>query len=51
MSFKEWSAAHSAPAKDNPGAKSKAAPAVDQPATQPDKTPAEVTPAPKSGCS
>jgi hypothetical protein len=38
MSFKEWSAAHSAPAKDKPDDKSKVAPADDQPATLPNKT-------------
>lgn len=48
MSFKEWSSAHSAPAKDKPADKSKDAPAAAQPATQPDKTQAEVAPAPKS---
>jgi hypothetical protein len=48
MSFKEWSAAHSAPAKDKPGDKSKPAPAADQPAIQPGKAPAEVAPTPKS---
>jgi hypothetical protein len=48
MSFKEFSSAHSAPAKDKPGDKPKYAPAVDQPATQPDNPPAEVAPVPKS---
>jgi hypothetical protein len=48
MSFKEWSAAHSAPAKDKSGDKTKVAPADDQPATQPDKTPAEGAPVAKS---
>ena len=48
MSFKEWSAAQSAPAKDRIGNKSKDAPTVDQPPAQPEKTPAEVAPASKS---
>ena len=48
MSFKKFSSAHSAPAKDKPDDKPKDAPAVDQPAAQPDKTPAEGAPAPKS---
>ena len=48
MSLKEFSSAHSAPAKDTPDDKSKDAPAVDQPPAQPEKTPAEVAPEPKS---
>jgi hypothetical protein len=48
MSFKEFSSAHNAPAKDKPDDKPKAAPAADRPATQPDKTPAEGAPTPKS---
>ena len=48
MSFKIWSSAHSAAAKDKPDDKTKAATAVDQPPAQPEKTPAQVAPAPKS---
>jgi hypothetical protein len=48
MSFKEFSSAHNAPAKDKPDDKSKDAAAADQPAAQPDKTPAEGAPTPKS---
>jgi len=48
MSFKEWSSAHSARAKDKPGDKSEDAPAADKPVAQPDKTLAEVAPARKS---
>ncbi len=48
MSFKEWSSAHSAPAKEKPDNKSKTVPAADQPPTQPEKTPTEVSPARKS---
>jgi hypothetical protein len=48
MSFKEFSSAHSAPAKDKPGDKPKYAPAADQPPAQPEKTPAEVALAPNS---
>ena len=44
MSFKEFSAAHSAPAKDN----AKDAPPDDRPPKQADKTPAEVAPSTKS---
>ena len=48
MSFKEWSSAHSARAKDKPGDKSKDTPAADKQPAQPDKAPAEVAPARKS---
>ena len=48
MSFKEFSSAHNAPAKDKANDKSKEVPAADQPAAQPDKTPAEGAPTPKS---
>jgi hypothetical protein len=48
MSFKDWLAAHRAPAKDKPADKSEAAPPVDQPPAQPEKTPAEVAPARKA---
>jgi hypothetical protein len=48
MSFKEFSSAHSASAKNKPGDKSNDAPTVDQPAVWPEKTPSEVVPARKS---
>jgi hypothetical protein len=48
MSFKEFSSAHSAPAKGKAEEKSKDAPTGDRPGTQPDKTSAEITPASKS---
>ncbi len=51
MSFKEWSSAHSAPAKpakEKPGDKCKTVPAADQPPAQSEKTPTEVAPGRKS---
>jgi hypothetical protein len=48
MSFKEFSSAHNAPAKEKPGDKPKDAPAADQPPAQPEKTPAEVALSPNS---
>ena len=47
MSFKEFSSAHSAPAKDKPDDKAKDPPATDQPPAQANKTPAEIAPARK----
>jgi hypothetical protein len=44
MSFKEWSAAQSAPASVKPADKSKEASKANKPATQPEKTTAEVAP-------
>ena len=48
MSFKEWSSAHSPPAKEKPDDKCKTVPAADQPPAQPEKTPTEVAPARKT---
>lgn len=48
MSFKDFSSAQNAPAKDKADDKSRGAPAADQPAAQPDKAPAEGAPTPKS---
>ncbi len=48
MSFKEWSSAQSALAKEKSDDKRKTVPAADQPPAQPEKTPAEVAPARKS---
>ena len=47
MSFKEWSSAHSAPAKEKPADKCKTVPVADQPPAQSEKTPTEVAPAHK----
>lgn len=48
MSFKDFSAAHGATAKNQPDDTSKAAPAVDQPPARHEKTPAVAAPAPNS---
>lgn len=47
MSFKTFSAAHTAPGKETSPDKSKEAPPAGQPTTQPDQKPAEVAPASK----
>jgi hypothetical protein len=48
MSFKKFSTAQNAPAKDGSADKPKEAAPAGQPTVRPDQKPAEVAPAPKS---